>query len=351
MERAIALAWQGWGRTGSNPLVGAVVLRDGAVVGEGYHAEYGGAHGEVAALRAAGAAARGADLVVTLEPCRHHGKTPPCTDAILAAGVHRVVFGAPDVDPQARGGEAELRGRGVAVEAGLLADAVRRQNAVFFHRHSGASRPFVALKLALSADGRIADRERRSRWVSGPEAREWVQWLRAGYEAIAVGAGTVRADDPSLTARGPVAPLQPPLRVVFDRHADLPPQAKVVTTAHAVPTLIVVGPEAPGPRRGALMRGGAEVFETAGHAAALENLWKRGVTSVLVEGGGVLAGRLLAAGLVDRVHLILAPLFLGEEGVPAFAGLPATPLADARRWRITERRALGEDQLLTLDRT
>ncbi len=351
MERAIALAWRGWGRTGANPLVGAVVRRDGAVVGQGFHAEFGGPHGEVVALRAAGEAARGADLVVTLEPCRHHGKTPPCTEAIVEAGVRRVVFGAPDADPQARGGEAALRARGVAVESGLLADAVRRQNALFFHRHGGARRPFVALKLALSLDARIADAAGRSRWVSSPEAREWVQWLRAGFEAIAVGAGTVRADDPSLTVRGPVTPLQPPLRVVFDRRAEVAPAARVVATAREVPTLVVVGPDAPAARRLALEHAGAEVLASGGYAPLLEALWARGVGALLVEGGGALAGRLLAEDLVDRVHAVVAPLFLGEGGVPAFAGLPAAALADARRWRVAERRALGEDQLLTLDRT
>jgi diaminohydroxyphosphoribosylaminopyrimidine deaminase/5-amino-6-(5-phosphoribosylamino)uracil reductase len=351
MERAIALAWRGWGRTGANPLVGAVVRRDGAVVGEGFHAEFGGPHGEVVALRAAGDAARGADLVVTLEPCRHHGKTPPCTDAILAAGVRRVVFGAPDVDPQARGGEAALRERGVTVEAGLLADAVRRQNALFFHRHGGARRPYVALKLAFSLDARIADPAGRSRWLSSAEAREWVQWLRAGFEALAVGAGTVRADDPALTVRGPVTPLQPPLRVVFDRRAEVPAGARVVVTAREVPTLVVVGREAPAARRRALEQGGAEVFASDDYAPLLAALWTRGVGSVLVEGGGTLAGRLLAADLVDRVYAVVAPLFLGTDAVPAFAGLPAPALADARRWRVSERRALGEDQLLTLDRT
>jgi diaminohydroxyphosphoribosylaminopyrimidine deaminase/5-amino-6-(5-phosphoribosylamino)uracil reductase len=351
MERAIALAWRGWGRTGANPLVGAVVLREDEVVGEGFHAEFGGPHGEVAALRAAGQRARGSDLVVTLEPCRHHGKTPPCTEAILAAGIRRVIYGAPDVDPQARGGEAALRERGVEVESGLLADAVRRQNALFFHRHAGSRRPFVAVKLALSLDARIADAERRSRWVSGPEAREWVQWLRAGFEAIAVGAGTVRADDPALTVRGPVTPLQPPLRVVFDRRAEVPATAQVAATAREVPTLVVVGLDAPAGRRRALEGGGAEVLALGGYEPVLETLWGRGVASLLVEGGGTLAGRLLAADLVDRVYAVVAPLFLGADGVPAFAALPAPALSEARRWRVAERRALGEDQLLTLDRT
>lgn len=351
MERAIALAWRGWGRTGANPLVGAVVVKDGVVVGEGFHAEFGGPHGEVAALAAAGPAARGADLVVTLEPCRHHGKTPPCTEAILRAGVRRVVFAAPDVDPQARGGAEQLRRDGVAVESGLLADEVRRQNAFFFHRHGSPRRPFVALKVAMSLDGRIADAAGRARWVSGPEAREWAHWLRAGYDALAVAAGTARADDPALTVRGPVTPLRAPLRVLFDRRCEVPLSAKLVATAREVPTLVVVGPDAPAERRRALEAAGAEVLVAPGYPEALDALWARGVAGLLVEGGGVLGGRLLAADLVDRVHAVVAPLFLGEGAVGAFGALPAATLGDARRWRVAERRALGDDQLLTLDRS
>lgn len=351
MERAIALAWRGWGRTAANPLVGAVVVKEGLVVGEGFHAEYGGPHGEVAALAAAGAAARGADLIVTLEPCRHHGKTPPCTAAILRAGVRRVVFAAPDVDPQARGGAEQLRRDGVTVESGLLADEVRRQNALFFHRHGDARRPFVALKLAMSLDGRIADRSGCARWVSGAEAREWVHWLRAGYDALAVAAGTARADDPALTVRGPVTPLRAPLRVLFDRRAEVPVAAQLVATAREVPTVVIVGPDAPADRRRALEAAGAELLAAGSYTEALEALWARGVASVLVEGGGVLAGRLIEEDLVDRLHAVVAPLLLGEGAVGAFGGLPGAALAYVRRWRVAERRALGDDQLLTLDRT
>jgi len=349
MERAVELAWGGWGRVGSNPLVGAVVVRDGESVGEGCHAEFGGPHAEVVALAAAGARARGADLVVTLEPCAHYGKTPPCTESILASGVRRVVFGARDPDVRAGGGAEVLLKAGVAVEPGLLDEEVRRQNAVFFHRHSGAARPFVALKLALSLDARIADRERGSRWISGAQARAYVQWLRAGFDAIAVAAGTARADDPALTVRGPVRPLRPPLRVLFDRRAEVPLRARLVVTAREAPTLVLVGPEAPAGARAALESAGAEVVEAGGLDAALAALHARGVAGLLVEGGGVLAGRLLAAGLVDRMYALVAPLLLGSTGVAAFAELPGVALDAARRWRVVERRALGDDQLLVLD--
>jgi len=350
MRRALALAWSGWGRVAQNPLVGAVVVRDGVVVGEGYHAEFGGPHGEVQALHAAGERARGADLVVTLEPCAHQGKTPPCTDAILAAGVRRVVFAARDEDPVARGGAEVLRSAGVAVEAGLLEAEARAQNAIFFHRFANSARPFVALKLAVSLDARIADRQGHSRWVSGPEARDWVQWLRAGFDAIAVGGGTVKADDPSLTVRGPVRPAKPPLRVVLDRKAELTPEAQLARTARETPTLALLGRDAPAGAAAALRAAGVAVAQADGPPEALAELSRRGVASVLVEGGGVVAGRMLAAGVVDRMYLVVAPLWLGEDGVSAFPGLAGTAIEDATRWRTVERRPLGDDTLLVMDR-
>jgi diaminohydroxyphosphoribosylaminopyrimidine deaminase / 5-amino-6-(5-phosphoribosylamino)uracil reductase len=351
MQRALDLAWNGWGRVGPNPLVGALVVRDGAVVGEGFHAEFGGPHGEVAALQAAGERARGADLVGTLEPCRHSGKTPPCTDAIVQAGIRRVVYGAADVDPAARGGADVLRERGVAVEAGVLADEARRQNAVFFHRHAVPERPFVALKLAQSLDGRIADRERRSQWITGPQARAHVHWMRAGFDAIAVAAGTAIADDPLLTARGMVVPRTAPVRVIFDRRTEVPLASQVYRTARQVPTLVVVDPGLPAERRRALEDLGASVLAADGHAAALAALRARGVASVLVEGGGVLAGRLLTADLVDRVYAFVAPLILGVGAVPGLGAFAGGTLAEARHWTVAERRALGDDHLLVLDRS
>lgn len=350
MERAVGLAWRGWGRVGPNPMVGAVVLRDGGVVAEGWHAEFGGAHGEAAALAAAGARARGATLVVTLEPCRHHGKTPPCVDAITRSGIARVVYGAEDVDPEARGGAQALVRAGVAVQGGLLAEQVRSQNAAFFHRHEAPGRPFVALKLAMSLDGHIADHARHSRWVSGEPARAWVHWLRAGHDAIAVGVGTVRADDPALTVRGDTRPARAPLRVVFDRRAELPITSRLVHTAAEGPVLVIAGSAAPERRIGGLRQAGLEVVVGDDWTAALGALAERGVGSVLVEGGSVVATQLLAEELVDRLYVTIAPLMLGSGGVPAFAGLPDIPIAEAKRWRMAGRRALGDDTLLILDR-
>src|SRR5204863_3596633 len=212
MERALDLARRGWGRVAPNPMVGAVILAGDIVVAGGCHAESGGPLAEVVALQAARERARGATLVVNLEPCAHHGKTPPCTDAIVAAGVARVVAAVRDPDPQARGGAEVLRGKGVAVSFGVLAEAAAALNAAFLFAHTQAERPFVALKLATSIDGRIADAHGSSRWVSGEAAREYVHWLRAGFDAIAVGGTTALRDDPQPTVRGPVTPRRPPIR-------------------------------------------------------------------------------------------------------------------------------------------
>src|SRR5213592_3955819 len=245
MERALDLARRGWGRVAPNPLVGAVVLAGDAVVAAGYHAEFGGPHAEVVALRAAGERARGATLVVNLEPCAHHGKTPPCTEAIIAAGVTRVVAAISDPDPDARGGAEVLRAKGLAVTFGVLAERAAALNAPFLFARAQAERPFVALKLATSIDARIADAHGSSRWVSGEAAREYVHWLRAGFDAIAVGGTTALRDDPQLTVRGPVTPRRPPVRVVFDRRAMLNETANLVNTAREKPTWVMASPDAP----------------------------------------------------------------------------------------------------------
>jgi diaminohydroxyphosphoribosylaminopyrimidine deaminase/5-amino-6-(5-phosphoribosylamino)uracil reductase len=351
MERALTLAWRGWGRVHPNPLVGAVVAgADGAVLGEGWHAEFGCAHAEPAALAEAGARARGATLVVTLEPCVHWGKQPPCVDAVLASGIARVVVALADPHPAARGGAARLREAGVDVEIGLCAERARAQNAIFLGRLARPGRPFVALKLATSLDHRIADAAGRSRWISGPDAREWVQWLRAGFGAIAVGGRTAILDDPSLTVRGAVAPRVPPRRVVVEGSAPLPLGSTLVRTAGEPPTTLIARPGVPADRRAALEAAGVELVEADGLDRALELLGAAGVESVLVEGGGRLAGALLERGLVDRLYWIQSPVLLGDAGVPAIAGLGARPLAEAERWRPVERRALGADTLLVLDR-
>jgi diaminohydroxyphosphoribosylaminopyrimidine deaminase/5-amino-6-(5-phosphoribosylamino)uracil reductase len=349
MARALELAWRGWGRVAPNPLVGAVVLRDGAVAGEGWHAEFGGPHAEATALAGAGERARDATLVVTLEPCVHQGKTPPCVDAIIASGVRRVVIALPDPNPRAAGGAARLREAGIDAEVGMLADAAAAQNARFLHAFRDPSRPFVALKLASSVDFRIADSSGRSRWISGPEAREYVHWLRAGFDAIAVGLGTARTDDPRLTARGDPAPRLPLRRVVFDRRLELPHHLRVVADRPEA-TTVIADPAAPQERVHALEARGVRVLRARDAGDALRQLRDSGIGSVLVEGGGRLAAALLGAVLIDRFYWISAPLFLGDEAVPALRGLPGTSLHDAVRWRVVERRDLGADTLVVLDR-
>jgi diaminohydroxyphosphoribosylaminopyrimidine deaminase/5-amino-6-(5-phosphoribosylamino)uracil reductase len=351
MVHALDLAWRGWGRVQPNPLVGAVILKAGELVGEGWHPEYGDRHAEALALAGAGSRARGATMVVTLEPCSHQGKQPPCTQAIIQAGIRRVVAAMPDPNPTAAGGGDQLRSAGIEVEVGSSAEAAAAQNAIFLHTLRNTGRPFVALKLATSLNGRIADGFGRSRWISGEPAREYVQWLRAGFGAIGVGGRTARFDDPSLTVRGPVRPRVPPRRVVFDRAADLSPQLTLVRTATETPTIAVVTPGADPARVKRLETAGVVVL-TAGHLTqALSSLRQLGIESLLVEGGGQLAGALLAAGLVDRYYWLQAPLWLGDDAVPAVAGLPARELDQSERWRVIDRRALGEDTLLVLDRS
>ncbi|MEO7984991.1 MAG: bifunctional diaminohydroxyphosphoribosylaminopyrimidine deaminase/5-amino-6-(5-phosphoribosylamino)uracil reductase RibD [Gemmatimonadales bacterium] len=350
MSRALDLAWKGWGRVQPNPLVGAVLLRDGNVVAEGWHAEFGGAHAEAAALAAAGEAARGATAVVTLEPCTHQGKQPPCTEALIAAGVRRVVAAMADPNPVAAGGAARLRAAGVEVEIGLLERAAAAQNAIFLHHLREPARPFVALKLATTIDGRIADANGNSRWISGAEARGFVHWLRAGFDAIGVGGVTARTDDPSLTVRGPLQPQTSPLRIVFAADGDIPPALTVVRTARETPTVAIVAPGASSSILAPAEAAGVEVIRSADLLSALRTLRTRGVDSLLVEGGGRLAGALLAAGLVDRYYWVQSPLWLGMGAVPATAGLPGSALGEATRWSVSERRALGEDTLLVLDR-
>jgi diaminohydroxyphosphoribosylaminopyrimidine deaminase / 5-amino-6-(5-phosphoribosylamino)uracil reductase len=350
MRHALDLAWRGWGRVHPNPLVGAVVLDGGEVVGEGWHAEYGAQHAEPIALAAAGARARGATLVVTLEPCAHQGQQPPCVDAILRAGIRRVVAALPDPNPVAAGGAARLREAGIPVELGPERDAAEAQNAAFLHGLSNPERPFVALKLATSLDGRIADLEGRSRWISGSEARGYVHWLRAGFDAIGVGGRTARADDPSLTVRGAVTPRVPPGRVIFDAAADLPGSLGLVRSASELPTFVVASRQAPAARLTALERAGVRVVAAPSLSEGLAALRAAGIGSLLVEGGGRLAGSLIGNGLCDRFYWIQSPVWLGDRGVPAVAGLPSEPIARAERWRTVERRVLGQDTLLVLDR-
>ncbi|MCL4837997.1 MAG: bifunctional diaminohydroxyphosphoribosylaminopyrimidine deaminase/5-amino-6-(5-phosphoribosylamino)uracil reductase RibD [Thermoanaerobaculia bacterium] len=337
MRRALALAARGRYRTSPNPMVGAVVLRDGRRVGEGYHRRVGGPHAEVEALAAAGAAARAATLFVTLEPCDHHGRTPPCTEAILAAGVVRVVAAHRDPDPRVRGaGLARLRAAGVEVEEGpLAAEAVRLNLRYLVPKLLG--RPLVTLKWAASLDGKIATAGGESQWISGPAARRWALALRDEHDAVLVGIGTALADDPRLDRRLGLAG-GPGTRVVLDRRLRLPPTARLFDGPGPV---LLYTEAAEGPAWEALAGRGAAVvrLERVEPAAVLGDLARRGVGSVLVEGGGEILAAFAAAGLFERVTGALAPLLIGGRaalgplGGNGIGRLAEAPRVESLRWR------------------
>lgn len=345
MRRALDLAARGWGQTAPNPMVGAVVVRDGQVVGEGFHSRYGEAHAEPNALRMAGERARDATLYVSLEPCAHHGQTPPCVDAILSAGISRVVIAAEDPNPVAAGGAKVLRAAGVEVHTGIEEAAARELNAPFFFSHT-ASRPWITLKLAVSIDGALTDARRSSAWLTGPESRAEVHRLRAGSDAVAVGVGTVMADDPLLTVRDAVAPRIPPRRVVFDDRLETPSAARLLAASGGGPVTILATrgePRDAAARRAALEAAGAHVVVSRTIEEGLAELRREGIRSLLVEGGAGVAGRLLEAAVVDRLVIFQAPVLLGAGAVGAFAGAPPVAVADAPRLPIIERRSLGAD--------
>lgn len=344
----MALGRLGWGRVSPNPMVGCVVVRGDEVVGEGWHAEYGGAHAEVVALQEAGPRARGAEVFVSLEPCRHEGKTPPCARALRRAGVSRVVFGATDPGTDSGGGARELADAGVEVVGPCLAEREARwENPAFFHR--APDRPWVALKLALSLDARIASRPGERTFLSGPEATEEVHHLRSGFDAILVGTRTALVDDPRLTARGAVRPRVPPRRILIDVTGRIEPEAAVFEGDGEV--WILTTGAAPIAWRTRMEGAGARVIETQADRSgwlvpevALRALRDLGITSLLCEGGGVLGSSLLRSGVVDRLYLVHAPVLLGEGGVPGFPG------ALQGRWRLGEPpRRLGEDLWTALE--
>lgn len=349
MARAVALARRGLGRTSPNPPVGAVVVRGGRIVGEGWHRRAGGPHAEVVALRRAGARARGATLYVTLEPCSHFGRTPPCARAVIAAGVARVVVAVGDPNPRVRGrGVRALRAAGIAVEIGLLGDAAAEVSAWFRH-WVVRRRPYVLLKLAASLDGRIATASGASRWVSGAPARRWVHALRNRVDAVMVGAGTVLADDPALTCR--VRGGRDPHRVVVDGRLRVSPRAAIFRGGSSASTFVATTAAASRHRRRALERAGAQVLELPGRAgrlrigALLAALGARGVVSVLIEGGGELAAAALRERVVDRLLVVSAPLVLGGDGRAMLGALGVRRLARAPRLRHPRVTPLGRDLL------
>ena len=343
MRAALVLARKGWGRTTPNPMVGAVIAHGPTIVGRGYHAEYGTLHAEPVALRDAGPRARGATLYVTLEPCTHHGRTPPCVDVIIASGIARVAIATRDPNPIAAGGVERLRAAGIAVDVGLDEEAARELNAQFFHALD-STRPWVVLKLAVSIDGAIADARRSPGWLTGTRARRVVHLLRSGHDAVGVGIGTVLADDPLLTVRAVPAPRVPPMRVIFDRSARLPVDSKLVRSARDVPVVLVTG-DAHGVHARALASKGVRVVDATDNETALTALRQLGIRSVLVEGGAGLAGSLMESGHVDRLIIFRAPVLLGKGAIGAFSEAPSYSLDHAPRLRVVEQRRLGSDEM------
>jgi diaminohydroxyphosphoribosylaminopyrimidine deaminase/5-amino-6-(5-phosphoribosylamino)uracil reductase len=354
MRAALALARRSLGRTWPNPAVGCVIVRDGRVIARGRTQEGGRPHAEADAIAHATEPLVGATVYVSLEPCSHHGRTPPCADALVASGVARVVSAMEDPDPRVAGsGHLRLRAAGVAVEVGEGAEAAREINAGFLLRIE-QSRPLFHLKLAGSLDGRIATASGESKWITGEAARADGQRLRATHDAILIGVGTAQADDPELTCRLPGLAARSPLRIVLDSQARLAPTSRLATTARQVPVWLLCTKAAPVARREALQERGVEIVEVSASgdgrveiAEAARVLAARGLTRVLVEGGGEVATSFLKAGLVDRISSYRAGLMLGGDGRSAVAGLGLNRLDFAPRFRLVSARALAGDTLET----
>ncbi len=358
MRMALDLAARARGRTLPNPMVGAVVVRSGRVVGRGRHSKAGRPHAEILALARAGAAAKGATLYISLEPCSHTGRTPPCTEAILRAGLRRVVAAMVDPDPRVRGrGLRRLRRAGLRTAVGVLESQARALNEPFITR-VGRGRPFVTVKIAQSLDGRIADSQGQSRWISGPAARRWAHRLRSEQEALLVGVKTVLADNPRLTVRSKSegsrqkAVGREPLKIILDSSLRTPPGARLFSGGGRV--LIATTRHASRERENRLRRAGAEIIRLPAEKgrvrfnAVLRELAERGISKLMIEGGGEVTASAFKAGVVDRVAWIIAPKIFGAGGcVPAVGGPGIRSLNRAVRLKNLRARRLGEDWVMT----
>ena len=352
MRRALELAVRGRGFVEPNPMVGCVIAQGAEIIGEGFHRRFGGAHAEVEALRIAGDRAAGSTLYVTLEPCCHQGKTPPCTKAVLASGVRRVVVAQADPFPQVQGGGiAELQAAGATVEVGLLESDARRLNAPYLKLVT-RGRPWIIAKWAMTLDGKIATSTGESRWISSPQSRQLVHVLRGRVDAIMVGRETALRDDPLLTARPPGP--RTAIRVVLDTHASLGSQSQLVHTARAAPVLVAAGRESTPANRLRLLAAGCEVFVCDGDTPAarldalLAELGRRQLTNVLVEGGSRVLGSLLDAREIDEVHICIAPKLLGgATASTAIAGVGIAAVSEALRLETPEVQQVGDDTYVT----
>jgi len=353
MQQALDLAIKGAGCVSPNPMVGAVVVKDGHVIGQGYHQAVGGPHAEVHALDAAGSSARGATLYVTLEPCNHFGRTPPCTQKIMAAGIRRVVVAMADPDPTVRGGGNDyLTSQGIEVECGVCEQDARQLNESFV-KFKTTGRPFVVLKMAATLDGCIATRTGDARWVTGEAARARVHELRHAMDAIMVGIGTVEADDPRLTTRLENGRGNDPVRIILDTHLKLRSSARVLASDSAAATHVVCAPEADRQKKQRLIEKGAEILEIPLRdayidlALLMEHLGTIGVTSVLIEGGGQVAASALNSDIVDKVALFYAPkLLVSDQGVPMCRGQGPEQMSDALALKNLDVSRIGEDILV-----
>ena len=350
MKIALELAGRAEGYTSPNPLVGAVVVKNGKIVGQGYHMKAGNPHAEVHALNDAGESAKGATLYVTLEPCCHYGRTPPCTEAVIKAGISRVVTALTDPNPLVAGqGLKRLRDAGIEVVSGVLAQEAARQNEVFL-KYITTKLPFVALKAAVSLDGKIATATGESKWITGPQSREYTHRLRHKYDAILVGVNTVLADDPSLTTRLPDGGGIDPIRVVLDSRCRTPLNAKILTQKSNAVTIIATTPNADTDKVQALQAAGAEVLVVPGSGDKvdivnlLKELAKKSITGILVEGGAAVHGAFLTAKMVDKVYWFIAPIIIGGNAAPgAVGGKGIKKLSEAVRLDNITVKRFGED--------
>ncbi|MHC1944036.1 bifunctional diaminohydroxyphosphoribosylaminopyrimidine deaminase/5-amino-6-(5-phosphoribosylamino)uracil reductase RibD [Bradyrhizobium sp. UFLA06-06] len=357
MQLALALGRRGLGRTWPNPAVGAVIVKDGVIVGRGWTQPGGRPHAEVEALRRAGDAARGATLYVTLEPCSHFGRSPPCADAVVAAGLARVVSAIEDPNPEVAGqGHAKLRAAGIAVDVGLCAAEAARDHAGHFRRIRD-KRPHVILKLAVSVDDKIAASGHKPVAISGEAARTRVHLLRAQSDAILVGIGTVKADDPLLTCRLPGMAACSPVRLVLDRALRISGDSRLVHSARETPLWVLTSDMAEAPAAVKLGAAGAQVIRVAASApegldlpSVLHALAEKGISRLLVEGGSRVANSFVAAGLVDEIWLLRGPDAIGADGVPALDAMPLDAITQSPAFRLRASETLGKDSLMIYER-
>ena len=352
MKKALELAKKGTGQTSPNPLVGAVVVKNGNIVGTGYHKKSGEPHAEIIAIERAEALSRGADLYVNLEPCNHRGRTPPCTEAIIKAGIKRVFVAIRDPNPLVDGkGIGKLRENGVEVYEGLMEEEAFKTNEIFF-KYIQTKQPFVALKTAISIDGKIATKTGESKWITGERARRHGHILRNTYDAILVGIGTVKKDNPRLTCRHPGKKGRNPIRIIVDSKLSIDHEARVFDTDVSAPTIIATTNQAPLPKLHQIQKKAKILIINEGSQVNLRLLLKRlgemEIISILVEGGSRINGSFISANLVDKYYCYIAPIIIGGDRAPgAFGGEGISVLTSASKLMDVSVKHLGEDLLLT----